>query len=103
VMLSKPGYWEKYYHGDTEQQRILRTYSYSDRVRYYWADAQIGAAAQMLLDNLSAVKIPENLLSQFLPEQYWAVRRGQMKNEPLALVQDRVRQVIRAYAAACRA
>jgi D-tagatose-1,6-bisphosphate aldolase subunit GatZ/KbaZ len=46
VMLSKPGYWEKYYHGDAEQRRVLRTYSYSDRVRYYWADAEIGAAAQ---------------------------------------------------------
>ena len=86
---------------------MLRTYSYSysysDRVRYYWADAEIGAAAQTLLDNLSALKIPESLLSQFLPEQYWAVRRDQLKNEPLALVQDRVRQVIRTYAAACRA
>jgi len=103
VMLSKPGYWEKYYHGDAEQQRVLRTYSYSDRVRYYWADAEIGAVAQKLLDNLAALKIPENLLSQFLPDQYWAVRRGQLANEPLALVQDRVRQVIRTYAAACRA
>jgi D-tagatose-1,6-bisphosphate aldolase subunit GatZ/KbaZ len=102
-MLSKPDYWEKYYHGDAEQQRVLRTYSYSDRVRYYWADPEINEAAQTLLDNTSALKIPENLLSQFMPEQYWAVRRGQLKNEPLALVQDRVRQVIRMYAAACRA
>jgi D-tagatose-1,6-bisphosphate aldolase subunit GatZ/KbaZ len=103
VMLDKPGNWEKYYHGDAEQQRVLRTYSYSDRVRYYWADSEITKAAQKLLDNLGALKIPENLLSQFLPDQYWAVRRGQLKNEPLALVQDRVRQVIRTYAAACRA
>ncbi|MFT4504782.1 D-tagatose-bisphosphate aldolase, class II, non-catalytic subunit [Caballeronia sp. 15711] len=103
VMLSKPSNWEKYYHGDAEQQRVLRTYSYSDRVRYYWADQEINAAAEKLLDNLSALKIPENLLSQSLSEQYWAVRRGLLKNEPLALVQDRVRQVIRTYAAACRA
>ena len=45
-MLEKPGYWEKYYHGDAEQQRVLRTYSYSDRVRYYWTDDEIGAAAR---------------------------------------------------------
>jgi D-tagatose-1,6-bisphosphate aldolase subunit GatZ/KbaZ len=101
-MLDNPGNWEKYYHGDAERQRVLRTYSYSDRVRYYWADPEITKAAQTLLDNLSALKIPENLLSQFLPDQYWAVRRGKLKNEPLALVQDRVRQVIRTYAAACR-
>lgn len=102
VMLAKPANWEKYYHGDAAGQRILRTYSYSDRVRYYWADPEIGEAAQKLLDNLSALKIPENLLSQFLPEQYWAVRRGDLDNEPMALVQDRVRSVVRMYAAACR-
>jgi len=102
VMLAKPGYWEKYYHGDAGQQRILRTYSYSDRVRYYWSDAEIGAATQTLIDNLGATRIPENLLSQFMPDQYWAVRRGELENEPVALVQDRIRQVVRAYAAACR-
>lgn len=101
VMLEKPGYWEKYYHGDAGQQRVLRTYSYSDRVRYYWADAEISAAAQKLLDNLDALKIPENLLSQFLPEQYWAVRRGELSNEPLALVMDKVRGVVRIYSSAC--
>jgi D-tagatose-1,6-bisphosphate aldolase subunit GatZ/KbaZ len=103
VMLEKPGYWEKYYHGDAQQQHVLRTYSYSDRVRYYWTDDAIGAAAERLLDNLSAVRIPENLLSQYLPDQYWAVRNGALAaDDPHAIAQDRVRQVIRMYAAACR-
>jgi D-tagatose-1,6-bisphosphate aldolase subunit GatZ/KbaZ len=102
VMLSKPGYWEKYYHGDSQQQRILRTYSYSDRVRYYWADPEVARTAQQLIDNLSSVRIPENLLSQYLPEQYWAVRRGELRNQPMALILDRVRAVVRVYAASCR-
>jgi D-tagatose-1,6-bisphosphate aldolase subunit GatZ/KbaZ len=104
VMLAKPGYWEKYYHGDAGQQRVLRTYSYSDRVRYYWTDDEIDRAARKLLDNLSAVRIPENLLSQYLPDQYWAVRNGTLAlDDPHAIAQDRVRQVIRMYAAACEA
>ena len=62
------------------------------------------AAARKLLDNLSAARIPENLLSQYLPDQYWAVRNGTLAlDDPHAIAQDRVRQVIRAYAAACEA
>ena len=67
VMLSKPGNWEKYYHGDDRQKRLLRTYSYSDRVRYYWADPEIDAAAQKLISNLTGIRLPENLLSRYLP------------------------------------
>ena len=32
VMLARPEYWDKHYHGDLEQQRLLRRFSYSDRV-----------------------------------------------------------------------
>lgn len=39
VMLRKPANWEKYYHGDASQTRLLRIYSYSDRVRYVSAAA----------------------------------------------------------------
>ncbi|MDN7184648.1 D-tagatose-bisphosphate aldolase, class II, non-catalytic subunit [Caballeronia sp. SEWSISQ10-4 2] len=101
VMLAKPGNWEKYYHGDDREKRLLRTYSYSDRVRYYWADPEIEAAAQKLISNLNGVAIPENLLSRYLPEQYWQVRRGAIDASPMSIVQSKVRHVISKYAAAC--
>ena len=31
TMLAHPKDWQKYYHGSEEEQRLLRTYSYSDR------------------------------------------------------------------------
>jgi D-tagatose-1,6-bisphosphate aldolase subunit GatZ/KbaZ len=102
VMLAKPGNWQKYYHGDEQQQRLLRTYSYSDRVRYYWADPEIDAAAQKLVANLSSQKIPENLVSRYLPEQYWQMRRGEIDGTPMSLIQSKVRDVIGVYAVACR-
>jgi D-tagatose-1,6-bisphosphate aldolase subunit GatZ/KbaZ len=102
VMLQKPANWERYYHGDAGQTRLLRTYSYSDRVRYYWADPKIDAAARRLLDNLAATAIPENLLSQYLPAQYWLTREGTIDGTPMSIVQSKVREVIEAYAAACR-
>jgi D-tagatose-1,6-bisphosphate aldolase subunit GatZ/KbaZ len=102
TMLEKPGNWERYYHGDEREQRLLRTYSYSDRVRYYWTDPAIDAAAHTLLRNLAATPIPENLLSRYLPAQYRAVREGRIDAAPESIVQDKVREVIGMYAAACR-
>ena len=40
-MLAEPGYWEGYYEGDPLAQRTARRYSYSDRLRYYWADPEV--------------------------------------------------------------
>jgi D-tagatose-1,6-bisphosphate aldolase subunit GatZ/KbaZ len=103
VMLSKPGNWEKYYHGDEREKQLLRSYSYSDRIRYYWADPEIDAAAQKLIANLNDVPISENLLSRYLPEQYWQYRRGQIDASPMSLIQSKIREVIGVYAAACKA
>lgn len=102
VMLDQPEAWQRYYHGDARQQHLLRVFSYSDRVRYYWHKPEIDAAARKLIDNLGSVPIQENVLSQYLPEQYRAVREGRLSPDPLALTLDRVRDALRPYAAACR-
>lgn len=70
-------------------------------MRYYWADPEIDAAAHKLLSNLASVTISENLLSQFLPTQYWELRRGVIDGSPESIVRSKVREVIRAYAKAC--
>ena len=44
---------------------------------------------------------PLPLLSQYLPDQYPRVRRGELASEPTALVVDRVRDVLRTYTQAC--
>ena len=36
VMLADPRHWQSHYHGGAEQERWLRHFGYSDRVRYYW-------------------------------------------------------------------
>ena len=100
-MLANPGYWEGYYEGSAEEQRIARRFSYSDRLRYYWPDPEIVAAEARLYDNLSAIAIPLPLISQFLPEQYTRVRAGELAADPRSLVIDRVRDCLRPYALAC--
>lgn len=100
-MLAEPRQWEGYYANDPKTQRVLRRYSYSDRIRYYWPDREVHAAQERLLSNLADHDIPLPLLSQHLPDQYARVRRGELPVEPKALILDRVRDVLRAYAVAC--
>ena len=100
-MLAEPGEWERYYAGDPDTRRLLRRYSYSDRVRYYWPDPEIQVAQETLFSNLSDRDIPPPLLSQHLPDQYARVRRGGLSVEPLDLVLDHVRDVLRAYSLVC--
>lgn len=102
AMQQEPGHWNRYYHGDAAQQKLLRVFSYSDRVRYYWTSKPIEAATEQLLENLSRVAIPENVISQFLPKQYLAIREGRLTPKPRALVIDCVLDALRPYAAACR-
>jgi D-tagatose-1,6-bisphosphate aldolase subunit GatZ/KbaZ len=101
TMLRDPKDWQPYYAGSVIEQKLLRKYSYSDRVRYYWHRPEIAAAVDRLVANLSGVKIPESMLSRYLPEQYLRLRRGEISGDPVALIVDKVRDVLRVYAAAC--
>jgi D-tagatose-1,6-bisphosphate aldolase subunit GatZ/KbaZ len=101
-MLAHPGQWERYYEGTPREQQVARRYSYSDRLRYYWPDPEIAAAADLLLTNLERTGIPLPLISQVLPNQYARVRQGTLAPEPRELVIDKVRDALRPYAAACR-
>ena len=65
IMLAHPENWQKYYRGSAEQQRLLRVYSYSDRIRYYWGRPEAEAAVTRLMRNLHQTTIPETLLSQY--------------------------------------
>ena len=100
VMLADPGRWQTHYPGSAAEQRLARTYSFSDRVRYYWPDAQIQAAVDRLVANLTRTGIALPLLSAHLPDQYTRVRAGTLTVDPVALVVDRVRDVLRGYARA---
>ncbi|MBU8817094.1 D-tagatose-bisphosphate aldolase, class II, non-catalytic subunit [Mycolicibacterium goodii] len=102
-MLAEPRYWQSYYEGDPVTQRTARRYSYSDRLRYYWADPEVDAARRALLANLRRTGIPAPLVSQYLPAQYDRIRAGELSSDPQSIVIDRVRDALRPYASACRA
>lgn len=97
AMMDDPSSWESYYAGDKNQQRIARAYSFYDRCRYYFAKSEVVAARQRLIDNLSGNVIPLCLLSQYLPNQYYRVRSGELRNEALDILLDRIGDRIDRY------
>jgi len=101
AMLREPAYWRSYYHGDESQPRLARAYSYSDRCRYYWHEADVRAEVETLLDNLTTHSMPLTLISQYLPQEYRAIRAGQISKEPEAIIRYHIQLVLRTYAAAC--
>jgi D-tagatose-1,6-bisphosphate aldolase subunit GatZ/KbaZ len=101
AMVENPVYWKNYYGGDEKALRLARKYSYSDRVRYYWPQPAVTSALRQLIDNLTAKAAPTSLLSQYLPNQAEAVRRGELENRPAELIRHKILEVLNQYAYAC--
>ena len=101
AMLAQPRHWQGHYPGDAAGQRVLRHYSYSDRIRYYWPAREAGDAVGALLARLGRGAIPHTLLSQYLPRLHARVADGRIDAEPRALLVEAVRDVLRSYSRAC--
>ncbi|WP_394791134.1 D-tagatose-bisphosphate aldolase, class II, non-catalytic subunit [Rhodoferax sp.] len=102
IMVEQPQQWQRYYHGGVDTQAQLRIFSYSDRMRYYWTHPAIQSAVDKLFRNLEKVEISENILSQFMPEQYKAVRLKSLLPRPKELVMEHIQCAIRPYVVACQ-
>lgn len=100
TMLENPASWENHYHGDSADLALLRKYSYSDRSRYYWQQPAVQTALETLFSNLRANEIPLTLLSQFLPDQYQAIRDGVLTNEPEAIALHKIQEITELYSQA---
>ncbi|MBY0557469.1 MAG: D-tagatose-bisphosphate aldolase, class II, non-catalytic subunit [Burkholderiaceae bacterium] len=101
AMLARPAQWLKHYPGSARAQRLLRRYGLSDRCRYYWGEASVQAAVAQLQANLDGLTIPLALLGQFLPQQYDAVRDGQLAASFNALLEHHIALALAPYARAC--
>lgn len=96
-MTDHPDNWKKHYHGSIKQLALARKYSFSDRVRYYIGDEKIIAIIEKLFENLRKNPIPSNMLHQYMPLQYEAVRNGKLKNDPRELALYGVAQFMADY------
>jgi D-tagatose-1,6-bisphosphate aldolase subunit GatZ/KbaZ len=101
VMIENPGNWKAYYHGDEHPVRVARAYSLSDRIRYYWPNAEISKALALLIQNLEQNPAPLPLVAQYLPRQAEAIRARSIRNNPTAMIHHRIRESLSRYAEAC--
>ena len=101
LMLAEPAYWQSHYHGTPDQERLLRHYSYSDRIRYYWPHPAAESAVARLFASLSGRTLPATLVHQFLPFAADLVADGQGTDlRPAAYLSLAVRHVLADYSAA---
>lgn len=68
AMLTNPAHWKKHYSGDAQTQKFARSFSFSDRIRYYWNTPETQQGFERLMTSLGDKPLPLALLSQYLPE-----------------------------------
>jgi len=100
-MKAEPGNWQRYYHETDAALDLQLQFSLSDRIRYYWPDAEIAAVQARLFANLRDQPAPLPLLSQYLPVAYAAVRAGHATLDPKDLVVAHIGATLDAYHGAC--
>ena len=96
-MLKDDKYWRKHYQGNELELRLKRKYSFSDRCRSYMPTPAVQEAEERLISNLRTLGVPLNLMSQFMPIQYTKVREGELENDPVALLEDRIVNTVDEY------
>ena len=102
LMTEQPRDWQGHYPGTPDEQRRLRHFSYSDRIRYYWPLPAAREAVDGLLAALGGVCIPKPLISQYLPRLHGRVLAGTLPPDARVLLAEAVRDVLRSYSRACR-
>lgn len=100
-MLKHPEHWQKHYHGNKNELLLKRRFSLSDRSRYYLPVKELDKAIKRLIANLTKVKIPNTLLSQYMPIQYTKIREGSLLKCPESLIKDRIVNCIDGYNYGC--
>jgi len=97
AMQENSEHWTPYYRGDEELVSQLKHFSYSDRIRYYWTVPGVAQALGRLFDNLSDIKIPETIVSQYFSSRQF----GSMDAPASQLTADHIALCVGRYYEAC--
>lgn len=101
LMCASPGHWQKYYPGTAQEQAIMRHFSLSDRIRYYWAQPEAQAEVAALLGRLGTADLPLPLIGQHLGSAEDDVLQGRVPAQAAPLLRASVTRVLDRYARAC--
>lgn len=92
-MTEAPEHWQDYYSGTPDEVRQLRIYSFSDRIRYYWADPEVAQALTTLLANLTAHQPSETMVSQ----GFTGLEFEQTTQPPAQVIEQHIQRCIERY------
>lgn len=98
LMQAGPDNWARHYQGTDPEQRVMRHYSLSDRIRYYWTEQKAQDAVAHLLEALRGQIVPLPLMWQHLPR---AAEAAGQPLDPEAILIQRVTDTLAEYHAAC--
>jgi D-tagatose-1,6-bisphosphate aldolase subunit GatZ/KbaZ len=71
AMDAAPRHWRPYVQPGADE-RLIRLYGLSDRLRYYWPTPEVQAALRRLIANVDAGAVPPGLVSQYLGDMLLA-------------------------------
>ncbi|MEI9401677.1 D-tagatose-bisphosphate aldolase, class II, non-catalytic subunit [Mesorhizobium argentiipisi] len=97
VMLASPENWRNYYSGTSNEQRLQRHFSFSDRIRYYWLTPEAERATAAVLAALGDTEIPRPLISQFIGHLDVDVGAGRSRPTAHGLLLGSVTRVLDIY------
>ena len=101
LMRKNQTLWQDHYSGSDAYLGYITAFGFSDRIRYFWSHPESKDAVTRLFENLTLHGIPLPLLSQFMPEQFEAVREGIISCSPEHLVNHKIMKILDRYANAC--
>lgn len=97
-MCARPEFWAGHY--PEQNARLLRHFSYADRIRYYWALPRPRAAVDALFAALAERPLPRPALRQFFSDAVIDradALRGYFPDDARALVAAEVQSALRPY------
>ncbi len=100
-MQRDPKYWKSYYTGEGGSLIRDKQYSLSDRIRYYWSLRPVTEAMDKMRKNFDKEKPPLTLISQYLPDQYRAIRSGEIMFDVDSIIIHKIQEVLCQYSGAC--
>ncbi len=81
-----------------DQQRALKLFGFSDRVRYYWPHVKIGSALLQLQQNINTASVPTGIILQFASAECLAQPYLPLSQR---IIDSKVGAVVRKYLSAC--
>ena len=97
LMLAAPGNWSKHYSGTLEDLRLVRHFSYADRIRYYWTQPAAADAVARLMADLGEKRPPAMVLEQFFAPAVLARAKTLGPDWRKALIHAQVQEALAPY------